>query len=379
MPRIAVIGAGINGAGIAWELARRGYEVTLFDKGAPGGATSSATTKLIHGGLRYLETFELRLVREALRERAFLLRAIPELVKPLELVLPMFRDSPRSRFMVHAGLRLYDLLAGREKIAPHRAWAPAQLGELAMLRRDTLVAAFSFFDAQVDDRALVERVVSAARRDGCELRSHTSVHRIVREGDFWRVEIGGGSDVRDSRYDGVAVVAGPWMNELLARSQIASKYTLTLVRGSHLVLDRRVAERGFVLQQPDGRIVFVLPWRETSLVGTTEVVHRGPLDRVEASAEEVDYLLAAANAALASRLTRREISSTFAGVRPLVERRRRRRTSRMSREYRIERAAPHLINVFGGKMTTFLALARKVADAMDIEFGERREAKEILF
>ncbi|MGZ7080670.1 MAG: FAD-dependent oxidoreductase, partial [Thermoanaerobaculia bacterium] len=154
--RIAVIGGGINGSGIAWELARKGYEVELFDKGAFGAQTSSATTKMIHGGLRYLEGLHFGLVREALRERAWLLRNVPDLVKPIEILLPVYRDSPRSRLEIRAGLVMYDLLAGRENIRRHRSLTTAEITSRAPLVTEGLLGGFAYWDAQVDDSRLVQ-------------------------------------------------------------------------------------------------------------------------------------------------------------------------------------------------------------------------------
>jgi glycerol-3-phosphate dehydrogenase len=167
---IAVIGGGINGAGIAWELTRKGYRVSLFERGALGAATSSATTKLIHGGVRYLEHFDFRLVYESLHERAFLLENVPELVHPIEIILPVYNDSPRPPRILGLGLTLYDWLAGRDNIAPHRPVSIAEMVAAAPLRRAGLVGGFSYWDAQVDDHRLVQVVGASARRDGAVVR-----------------------------------------------------------------------------------------------------------------------------------------------------------------------------------------------------------------
>jgi glycerol-3-phosphate dehydrogenase len=167
--RLAVIGGGINGAGIAWELARRGYDVTLFEKGRCGAQTSSATTKMIHGGIRYLERFHFGLVRESLRDRAWLLEHLPSLVKPIEILLPVYDDSPRSRFTIRVGLTLYDVLAGRHNIARHRKLSADELIARLPLTRSGLRGGFVYSDAQVDDYALGapdRRLRDCRRRDG---------------------------------------------------------------------------------------------------------------------------------------------------------------------------------------------------------------------
>lgn len=372
--RIAVIGGGINGSGAAWELTRRGYEVVLFEKGTCGGQTSSATTKMIHGGLRYLERMHFGLVRESLRERAWLLRNLPELVKPIEILLPVYADSPRSRATIKSGLLLYDALAGRENIARHRSLSVQELAHLAPLKTDELRGGFAYWDGQVDDFALVRSVVASAIRDGATVREKTHVRALIRDGKEWVIRTDRGDE---SRFDLVVSAAGPWMNELLGANGLRARYVLSLVRGSHLVLKHRVSEAGLLLQSTgDRRVFFVLPWKGTTLVGTTEVVQREPLDGVHASEEEIEYLITRFNRYIRQPITRDDVASTFAGVRPLVGRAS--NPSAIGRDFRVIRNG-NLINVFGGKMTTFMALGRKVALRADNYFGEARVAKEPVF
>lgn len=372
--RIAVIGGGINGAGSAWELVRRGYEVVLFDQGRCGAQTSSATTKMIHGGLRYLERMHIALVRESLRERAWLLEHLPELVKPLEILLPVYGDSPRSRATIKAGLMLYDALADNAKIGRHQSLDVQKITQLAPLRTDGLRGGFSYWDAQADDFLLTRTVIASAIRDGATVREHTRVDALRRDGEDWIVRTNHGDE---SRFDLVINAAGPWMNELLAANAIKASYVLSLVRGSHLVLTRRISEQGLLLQSTsDRRVFFVLPWKGTTLVGTTEVVQKEPLDRVHASEEEIDYLLARFNRYMREPIGRADVASTFAGVRPLVGRAT--NPSAIGRDFRVVRRG-NLINVFGGKMTTFMALARKVALRADNYFGKARVAREPVF
>lgn len=371
---IAVIGGGINGCGIAWELVRRGYRVVLYEKGVCGAQTSSATTKMIHGGLRYLERMHVGLVRESLRERAWLLEHLPELVKPLEIMLPVYEDSPRSRIAIRTGLLLYDALADRANLPRHRSLDLQEIAERAPLTREGLLGGFSYWDAQVDDFALVRTVVRCAARDGVEVREHTRVDALQRDGDDWLVRTHHGDE---RRFDLIVNAAGPWMNELLSENGIRASYVLSLVRGSHLVLTRRICDTGLLLQSTsDRRVFFVLPWKETTLVGTTEVVQREPLDAVRASQEEIDYLLARYNRYFRTPISRVDVASTFAGVRPLVGRAT--NPSAIGRESRVVRN-DNVINVFGGKMTTFMALARKVALRADNYFGTTREAREPVF
>lgn len=372
--RIAVVGGGINGCGIAWELARRGYDVTLFEKGICGAQTSSATTKMIHGGLRYLEHLRFGLVRESLRERAWLLEHAAGLVRELEILLPLYADSPRGRVTIRTGLLLYDILAGHANIARHRFHDVQSVLERVPLVTEGLRGAFSYWDAQVDDFALVRAVVASAIRDGAAVREQTRVENIRRDGRQWIVRTDRGDE---SRFDLVINAAGPWMNELLGANGMRARYVLSLVRGSHLVLKRRVSDAGLLLQSTDDRrVFFVLPWKQTTLVGTTEVVQTQPPDQVRASEEEIDYLIARFNRYFRDPLDRDGVASTFSGVRPLVGRAS--NPSAIGRDYRIVRNG-NLINVFGGKMTTFMALARKVAMRADNHFGRPRRPREAVF
>ncbi len=372
--RIAVVGGGINGAGIAWELARRDYQVTLFEKGVCGAQTSSATTKMIHGGLRYLEHFHVGLVRESLRERAWLLRNLPELVKPLEILLPVYEDSPRNRITIRIGLSLYDALAGRDGVPNHRSLSVPELLARVPLTSEGLLGGFSYMDAQVDDFALVRTVIASAVREGAVVREETRVEEVSREGDEWIVQTNRGDA---SRFDLLINAAGPWMNELLRENGIAARYVLSLVRGSHIVLNRRISGEGLLLQSAtDRRVFFVLPWKETTLIGTTEVVQKEPLDHVRATDEEIDYLITRYNRYFRPPISRVDVASTFAGVRPLVGRAT--NPSAIDRDFRVIRR-DNVINVFGGKMTTFMALARKVALRADNYFGDTRTAREPVF
>ena len=375
--RIAVIGGGINGAGIAWELARRDYDVVLFEKGVCGAQTSSRTTKMIHGGVRYLEQMHVALVRESLRERAWLLENAPGLVRPLEIMLPVYDDSPRSRIAIRTGLTMYDALAGRANILRHRSLDPDTLATRAPLVREGLLGGFSYWDAQVDDFALVRAVVAAAQSEGAEIREKTRVDALRRDADGWIVRTASGSASEDHRFDLIVNAAGPWMNELLRANGIEAAYVLSLVRGSHIVLEHRVSDVGLLLQSTtDRRVFFVLPWKGTTLVGTTEVLQTEPPDHVHATAEEIEYLLARFNRYFREPIGQADVRSAFAGVRPLVGRAT--NPSAIGREFRVVRDG-NVVNVFGGKMTTFMALARKVAMRVDNWSGGTRDARPAVF
>ncbi|HEV2643775.1 MAG TPA: FAD-dependent oxidoreductase [Candidatus Elarobacter sp.] len=349
--RIAVVGGGINGVMSAWALRRRGQEVELFERGVLMGATSSASTKLLHGGLRYLEQGDVRLVREGLHERAWWMKQAPRLTRRVELFLPVYDGAPRGRFTLSVGLTLYDWLSGRATLGAHRWWSARTLPTcVSGLKTTGLRGAFSYFDAQMDDAALGRWAADRARDDGVVIHEHAEVTHVAPDGELRTTR-----DVR--RFDAIANVAGPWARALLDASGVPSSTTLDLVRGSHLVVNRRI-EAGFALNLPsDGRLVFALPYHDRTLVGTTEV--RQTLDdAIECSAAERAYLIDAYNTFFTTPIRDADVETTFAGLRPLVDAGRSAHAQR--RGERIETKG-RIVSVFGGKWTTSRVLGEHVA------------------
>jgi glycerol-3-phosphate dehydrogenase len=349
--RIAVVGGGINGVMIAWQLALSGARVTLLERGSLMSATSGSSSKMLHGGLRYLEQARLHYVREALQERAWWLAQAPHLAQPLRLVFPLWNDDPRGPWMLGAGLALYDLLArGSGLPGSERLSAGEVLAEHADLRSEGLRSGYAYWDARMDDRALGLWAAEQAVKAGLEIREHTIVHHVDTQGLVK-------TEHETQVFDRVVNAAGPWAGELLAQSLLTSRFALRLVRGSHIILARPCTS-GCVLQTgADKRIVFVLPWHGGSLVGTTEVVQASP-DRVEPTDAEVGYLLNVVNRRLSTTHASADLLGRFSGVRAIV--RSSASASQASREAVIERQGK-LVNVFGGKWTTSRSLARKVA------------------
>lgn len=350
--RAAVIGAGINGIMSAWALANDGHQVSLIERGIAMDQTSSASSKMLHGGLRYLEHGEVRLVREGLAERAWWLQSAPDLAQPFELMLPVYRGAPRGRLMLKLGLLAYDLLAGKCSLGRHRWLDVADIREQSPQLRDAnLRGAYIYFDGRMDDRALGLWALERAMAAGVRLRENTAVEKLDSEGGIAIV------GVRET-FDRVVNVAGPWAGELLARSGIASSYRLDLIRGSHLLVPHAL-NCGFLLQSPDdGRVCFVLPYQSQAMIGTTEV--RQTLDEpIACSKQERDYLLNVWNSYFEPQLGTADIAGEFSGLRPLVA-----GTAGdargISRDYEIERSGK-LVSVFGGKWTTARALGRRVA------------------
>lgn len=351
---VAVIGGGINGVMSAWALARRGCAVDLFEKGKLMAATSSASSKMLHGGLRYLENGHFGLVREALRERAWWIEQAPHLARPLENLVPVYRGLGRPSWQLKLGIRLYELLAAGSGFPKGRWYEVAEVvSAFPAIRTERLEGAYSYWDGQMDDRALGCWAAERAREAGVAIHEGIEVTDV--DADSGSVETGGAR----RNFERVVNAAGPWVDSLLAASGQGSSYRLDLVRGSHLVIPGRIA-KGCVLQVPsERRILFVLPHGENTLLGTTEVRQSSP-DAAGVTAAEIDYLLAGWNRHFVGDIDAAAVLDSFSGVRPIVASRR--DHSAASRESVIERQGK-LINVFGGKWTTARALGDRVVAA----------------
>jgi len=349
--RIAVIGGGINGLCSAWRLAKSGDDVTVFERARVMEATSAASSKMLHGGLRYLETGQFLLVREALRERDAWLARAPRLTRPLPILLPVYRSSRRPMWMLAVGMKLYDLLAGKSRLPKSESLTREQVVALApTLKTDDLLGGFRYHDGQMDDRRLGLWVAEQCRQAGVVIKERVAVGSVSPDGTLML------ATGEPMAFDQILNIAGPWAEKLLTDSGIEPRYRLDVVRGSHLVV-ACPCEHALLLEVPgDKRIFFVLPWKGHSLIGTTEV--RQPLDApIACSDEETDYLLKAYNHFHTRPITTADILETFAGIRPLVKSAG--DPTRARRDYAFQRNGK-LLSVFGGKWTTSLALAEKL-------------------
>ncbi|MBC7506734.1 MAG: glycerol-3-phosphate dehydrogenase [Sandarakinorhabdus sp.] len=357
MHDLLIIGGGINGAGIARDAAGRGLSVALVEAGDLGGATSSASTKLIHGGLRYLEFHAFGLVRKALAEREVLLDIAPHISWPQSFVLP---NSPEQRpqWLLRTGLFLYDNLA-RRRIVPGSSHIDLRQDRAGRALAPRWTSGFRYWDGWVDDARLVIANLQDARSKGALVLPRTRATRAEHDGTAWTLTLGDGRLLRAAR---IVNAAGPWA-ESVARSVLGRNDApaLRLVQGSHIVTRRvSLGHDAYMFQQPDGRIVFVIPYeRDFSLIGTTE----RDIDTPEAAhitEDESDYLLGAANRYLARPLTRADIVYRFSGVRPLIlEAGKGDRET--TRDYKlVEHDGPPAMTIVGGKITTFRVLAEDV-------------------
>ncbi|MCT2559614.1 glycerol-3-phosphate dehydrogenase [Tsuneonella sp. YG55] len=361
---LAVIGGGVNGCGIARDAAGRGAKVLLLEASDLASGTSSKSTKLIHGGLRYLEHYEFALVRESLSERERLLAIAPHIAWPMRFVLPHV-PGLRPRWLVRAGLFLYDHIGGRKRLAgtdsidltAHPAGAPL---------KPEFRKAFVYSDCWVDDARLVVLNARDAADRGAEVRTRCAVTRLARDGEHWRIEAGGETFAARA----VVNAAGPAVLDVLEAGHVRPDRAMRLVRGSHIVV-RKLFDHPFAyfFQLPDGRIFFAIPYeRDFTLIGTTDVDHDG--GPVEASAEEIAYLCEGA-----SRFFRRVVSPddvvwTYSGVRPLIDDGSG-RPEAATRGYELDLSEPDegatLLTVYGGKITTYRHLAQEAVELL----GER--------
>ena len=356
---LVVIGGGINGAGIARDAAGRGLSVIMCEKGDLAEGTSSRSGKLIHGGLRYLEYFEFRLVREALIEREVLLKAAPHIVWPMRFVLP---HSPEQRpaWLVRLGLFLYDHLGGREKLPPCRRIDLRNDLEGQVIKDDYKLA-FEYSDCWVDDARLVVLNALDAKERGATILTRTAATSARRKNGTWDIEFRGG-DGNLSRVSAKALVnaAGPWVEDVISGVVgVNSTRRVRLVKGSHIIV-RKFWDglHAYLLQNHDKRVIFVNPYEDDlCLIGTTDIAYEGRAEDVSIDGHEIDYLLAAVNRYTKKQLTRADIISSFSGVRPLSDDNAA-NPSAVTRDYVFDcDGEPPLLSVFGGKITTYRKLA----------------------
>lgn len=361
---VAVIGGGVNGCGIARDAAGRGASVLLLERGDLAGGTSSASTKLIHGGLRYLEHFEFGLVREALSERERLWAIAPHIIRPMRFVLPYVRGL-RPLWMLRLGLFLYDHMGGRRAL-PSTQGIDLRRHEVGKSLKPGFGPAFVYSDGWVDDARLVILNARDAADRGAMIRTRTSVDRLERRGEHWVIHAG------NEQFLARAIVnaAGPSVLDLIGMAGEVPDYGMRLVRGSHIVV-RRLFDHDFAyfFQIADGRIFFAIPYEhDFTLIGTTDRDHEGSLTDVRASEEEILYLCEAANIYFARQIAPDDVVWSYAGVRPLIDDGSGRpeaatRGYRLDLEVDAEGRTP-MLSVFGGKITTYRHLAEAAVEKL---------------
>jgi len=366
---LLVIGGGINGAGIARDAAGRGLSVLLVEKDDLAAHTSSASTKLVHGGLRYLEHYEFRLVRESLKEREVLLALAPHIIWPLRFVLP-HHAGLRPAWLLRLGLFLYDHIGGRKLLPPTKGVNLRQSPHAAILK-PSLKRGFEYSDCWVEDSRLVVLNALDAKERGADIRTRTECTGLEREDTMWRATLRDASGETQVHARAIANAAGPWVDEVLRRATRANAPAhLRLVKGSHLVVPKLWdGPHCYIFQNGDGRICFAIPYEQQfTLLGTTDERFEGDPDEVHISEDEAAYICASVNEYLATQVRPKDAVWSYSGVRPLYEDEAA-SDSTVTRDYVFEvddEGGAPILSVFGGKITTYRRLAEHALEKLAI-------------
>jgi glycerol-3-phosphate dehydrogenase len=370
---ILVIGGGVNGVGAALDAASRGLKVALIEAQDIAAGTSSRSSKLIHGGLRYLEQYDFKLVREALHERELMVSTLcPHLVKPVGFLFPL-TEKLKERTYVGAGLALYDALRGFQRALPwHKHLSQKQINEIApSLRQDLVTGAIKYFDAQVDDARHTMSVARTAARHGAIIATQVSAESLIREGKrvvgVNALDLASGKKIA-IKAGATVMCAGVWSDQLHERFDLTPGYGVTMSKGVHIVVPGSAiqSDAGIILKTPVS-VLFLIPWGDKWIVGTTDTPYEG--DRAEpfATREDVQYILDQANRVLKPKLRAEEIIGVYAGLRPLVANNKSATTTKLSREHTVDRPAPGFVSIAGGKYTTYRVMSKDVIDRAVIE------------
>jgi glycerol-3-phosphate dehydrogenase len=373
---VLVVGGGINGAGIARDAAMRGLRTALVERDDFASGTSSRSSRLVHGGVRYLEHGHLHLVFESSRERRTLMRIAPHLVRPLRFTWPVYRGARIPLWKLNAGLFMYDALAAFRNVENHRALDPQEvLAREPSLRRDGLLGGAEYYDAATDDARLTLANVIAAEEHGATVVNHATVTTLVRNGEqvAGAVVRAEGRDEITVRATVVVNATGAWTDHVRAMDAGTNGHAVRATKGTHIAVPReRLATHGALtlLSPVDGRVMFALPSTATTIIGTTDTPTDEPPADVRASREDIEYLLASANSFFPSaQLTETDVVAAWAGIRPLVASGFTRDPASASREHRIDRSASGMISVSGGKLTTYRSMAAEVVDVVERSLG----------
>ena len=367
---LLVVGGGVNGAGIARDAAGRGLSVLLCEKDDLAQGTSSRSGKLVHGGLRYLEYYEFRLVREALIEREVLLEAAPHIIWPMRFVLP-HNPADRPAWLVRLGLFLYDHLGGRRRLPGTRTLDLASAPEGAPIKKDYRKA-FEYSDCWVDDSRLVLLNALDAAAKGVRVMTRTACSSVRRDGEAWTVDLADTvtGETRTVTARCIVNTAGPWVNDVIGRvAGLNSTRNVRLVKGSHIIVPKFWEGRqAYLVQNPDKRVIFINPYQnDLALIGTTDIPYDGRPEDVAAEAGEIAYLLRSVNRYFKQQLVESDIIHSFSGVRPLYDDNAE-NPSAVTRDYIFEvdggNGQAPLLSVFGGKITTFRKLSEHALEKL---------------
>ena len=365
---VLVIGGGINGVGVALDAVTRGLSVALIESKDFASGTSSRSSKLIHGGLRYLEQYDFKLVREALHERELLVSTLaPHLVKPVAFLYPL-QEKVKERTYVGAGLALYDALRGFKRALPgHKHLSQKTISEIApSLRTDVITGAIRYFDAQVDDARHTMMIARTAKRHGAAIITHAQVESLIKKGK--RVTGAVVSDLNSKKKinvkaSAVIMCAGVWSDELHKKFGIEAGYEVKMSKGVHITLpgDAIKADEGVIIKTAVS-VLFIIPWKNQWMIGTTDTEYLGDRNEPLADRSDVQYIIDQANRVLSPRISIDQVIGVFAGLRPLVANKKTTDTTKISREHTVDRPIPGFVSLAGGKYTTYRVMAKDAVD-----------------
>ena len=364
---IFIIGGGINGSGVARDATGRGYKVGLAEQFDFGSQTSSWSTKLIHGGIRYLENYEFKLVRESLREREIIFHIAKNISKPLDFILPHV-SSLRPSWLIQIGLKLYDFLAGESKLPKSKK---IDLSQLDNFISDDFKFGYQYSDLQIDDSRLTLLNLLDAKNRGAEIYNYTKVEKVQKLNGLWEIYLTNGKILRSKI---LVNASGPMILDSFQNVfKETSNYEIKLIQGSHIVTNKLYeGSHAYILQQSDRRIVFIIPYIEKySLIGTTELEVDSPFNP-QITPEEESYLLDCVNKFSKNKISKDDILWKYAGVRPLISEKNK-SARQNTRDYHLDINLKEnsLINIFGGKLTTFRKLSEKLVDQIDDHINKR--------
>lgn len=365
---VLVIGGGINGVGVALDAVTRGLTVALVESDDFASGTSSRSSKLIHGGLRYLEQYDFKLVREALHERELLVSSLaPHLVKPVAFLYPL-HEKVKERTYVGAGLALYDALRGFKRALPgHKHLSQKSISEIApSLRTDVVTGAIRYFDAQVDDARHTMIIARTAKRHGAAIITHAKVDSLIKKGK--RVTGAVVADLNSKKKinvkaSTVIMCAGVWSDQLHKSFGIEPGYEVKMSKGVHITLPGNAikADEGIIIKTAIS-VLFIIPWKDQWMIGTTDTEYLGDPNSPLADKSDVQYIIEQANRVLSPRISSEQVIGVFAGLRPLVANKKDVETTKLSREHTVDRPVPGFVSLAGGKYTTYRVMAKDAVD-----------------
>ena len=365
---VLVIGGGINGVGVALDAVTRGLTVALVEGNDFASGTSSRSSKLIHGGLRYLEQYDFKLVREALHERELLVSSLaPHLVKPVAFLYPL-HEKVKERTYVGAGLALYDALRGFKRALPgHKHLSQKTISEIApSLRADVVTGAIRYFDAQVDDARHTMMIARTAKRHGAAIITHAKVDSLIKKGKRVTGAVVADLDSKKKinvKASTVIMCAGVWSDQLHKNFGIEPGYEVKMSKGVHITLPGNAikADEGIIIKTAVS-VLFIIPWKDQWMIGTTDTEYLGDPNEPLADRSDVQYIIEQANRVLSPRISTEQVIGVFAGLRPLVANKKDVDTTKLSREHTVDRPVPGFVSLAGGKYTTYRVMAKDAVD-----------------